>query len=58
MCECNPIALSEDGTTTLVASNNSNCNKTSAIATEPAKSQAEKVAEIMARNDFTLSQVQ
>ncbi|MDJ0635372.1 MAG: alpha/beta hydrolase [Xenococcaceae cyanobacterium MO_188.B29] len=56
VCECNPIALSEEGTTTLVASNNANCNKTNAITREPAKSQAEKVSEILARNNATLSQ--
>lgn len=58
VCECNPIAGADQETTTLVASNDYNCNKTNAMATEPAKSQAEKVAEIMARNDSTLSQAQ
>ena len=58
VCECNPVALSAEGTTTLVVSQSSKCNKTNAIATEPAKSQAEKVAEILARNSSTLSQAQ
>ena len=60
VCECNSIAFSEDETTTLLASNNANCNKskTTTIATESAKSEEEKLAEIMARNASTLSQAQ
>lgn len=58
VCECDTTALSEDGKTVLVASNNPNCNKNNAVANKSAKSQSERVAEIMARNSSALSQVQ
>ncbi len=58
VCECAPIATSDAPTATLVASGDYSCNETKNIAMKPAKSQAEKVAEIIARNSSTLSQAQ
>ena len=56
VCECDePITqLNEDGTTTLVASNNVNCNKSTSVVQDP-KSQEDTVAEIMARNSSLMS---
>ena len=57
VCDCESIAkVSEDGATTLVASNTANCNQTTKVTTESVKTPEERIAEIMARNSTMLSQ--
>ena len=57
VCDCGePTAqISEDGTTTLVASNSATCKNPTTLVNQPAKSQEEILAEIMARNSTTLA---